>query len=256
MDISIIKIGGNVIDSDADLALFLQKFAAYEGKKILVHGGGKLATRLSARLEIPTRMIEGRRVTDEQTIEVVTMVYAGLVNKKITAQLQALDCNAIGLSGADARLIRATRRSPEPVDFGLVGDVDPSNIESQRLLDFIATGLVPVFCSITADSHGVLLNCNADAIARSLAIALAPTNRVKLIYCFEKKGLLADVNDDNSLIPNINQANCDELKKTGVISGGMIPKIDNAFEAINAGVNEVIIKSAADLDNEEGTKIR
>ncbi|MDR2423669.1 MAG: acetylglutamate kinase [Prevotellaceae bacterium] len=255
MEISVIKIGGNVIDHEASLNTFLEKFAAREGKKILVHGGGKLATRLSARLDIPTKMIDGRRVTDEQTIEVVTMVYAGLVNKKITARLQSLGCNAIGLSGADAGLIRAVKRSPEPVDFGLVGDLSPSSIDAPRLLDFLDSGLTPVFCSITANQQGVLLNCNADVIARSLAVALSPTNTVKLIYCFEKKGLLANVDDDNSVIPKISRANCEQLKNAGVISGGMIPKIDSAFDAIAAGVSEVIIKSASDLDNSEGTVV-
>jgi acetylglutamate kinase len=257
MEITVIKIGGNVIDNPEDLILFLKKFAVLPGNKILVHGGGKLATKLATQLDIPTTMIDGRRVTDSQTVEVVTMVYAGLINKTITAQLQSLGCDAVGFSGADAGLIKAMKRPPHPVDFGFVGDIPENGVNLERLMNFINMGLVPVFCSITADKYGVLLNCNADAIAQSIATAISSAGaQVKLIYCFEKQGLLANVDDDNSVIPLINSDNCEKLKKQGVISAGMIPKIDSAFKALNAGVKEVIIKSHLDLDeNNKGTKI-
>ncbi|MDR0560219.1 MAG: acetylglutamate kinase [Prevotellaceae bacterium] len=256
MNISVIKIGGNIIDDVENLALFLKKFTAFQGIKILVHGGGKLATKLADKLEIKTRMIDGRRVTDAATMDIVTMVYAGLINKQITAQLQATGCNAIGLSGADAGLITAVKRSPIPVDFGFVGDISVEGIDAKRLLDILNLGLVPVFCPITVDRHGTLLNCNADTIARSIAVALSSSHSVRLIYCFEKKGLLADVNDENSVISSINSENCDRLKSEGVISAGMIPKTDNAFGALREGVKEVVIKSFADLDIDSGTSIK
>ncbi|MDR1169332.1 MAG: acetylglutamate kinase [Prevotellaceae bacterium] len=257
MEITVVKIGGNVIDRPADLTSFLKNFAALSGNKILVHGGGKLATQLSAKLGIPAKMIDGRRVTDSQTIEIVTMVYAGLINKSITAQLQSLGCDAAGFSGADAGIIRAVKRSPCPVDFGFVGDIPDDGINAARLLTFINMGLVPVFCSITADEHGVLLNCNADTIAQSVATALSSAGAsAKLIYCFEKQGLLSDLNDDSSVIPLINSANCGKLKAEGIISAGMIPKIDNAFKALTTGVKEVVIKSHFDLNRDgKGTKI-
>jgi acetylglutamate kinase len=256
MEITVVKIGGNVIDNSGDLTSFLKKFAALSGNKILIHGGGKLATKLSAKLDVPTKMIEGRRVTDSQTIEIVTMVYAGLINTSITAQLQSLGCDAVGVSGADAGIIKAVKRPSDPIDFGFVGDIPDNGIDSVRLMTFLNMGLVPVFCSIIADKQGVLLNCNADTIAQSIATALSPASAVKLIYCFEKQGLLADINNDNSVIPLINTDNCEKLKAEGIISAGMIPKIDNAFKALNTDVKEVIIKSYLDLDNnDKGTKI-
>jgi acetylglutamate kinase len=257
IETTVVKIGGNVIDRPDDLTLFLKKFAALSGNKILIHGGGKLATKLSAKLEIPTKMIAGRRVTDSQTIEIVTMVYAGLINKSITAQLRSFGCDAAGLSGIDAGIIEAVKRSPVPVDFGFVGDIPDEGVNAARLLTFINMGLVPVLCSITADAQGVLLNCNADTVAQSVAIAISSVGiPVKLIYCFEKQGLLAELNDDNSVIPLINSDNCERLKAEGIITAGMIPKIDNAFKALNEGVDEVIIKSYFDLDeNSKGTKI-
>jgi acetylglutamate kinase len=257
MEITIVKIGGNVIDNHGELTSFLKKFAALSGNKILVHGGGKLASKLSAELNIPTKMIDGRRVTDSQTIGIVTMVYAGLINKTITAQLQSYGCNAAGLSGADAGMIKAVKRPPCPVDFGFVGDIPADGVNTEQLIRFIDMELVPVFCSIMADKEGVLLNCNADTVAQSIAGALSSSNAsVKLIYCFEKQGLLSDVNDDNSVIPLINSENCEKLKNEGIITVGMIPKIDNAFKALNTGVKEVIIKSYIDLDKDgKGTKI-
>jgi acetylglutamate kinase len=257
MKITVVKIGGNIIDKPEDLISFLKKFAALKGDKILIHGGGKLATKLSNKLDIPTKMIDGRRVTDSQTIEIVTMVYAGLINKTITAQLQSFGCNAAGFSGADAGLIKATKRSPLPVDFGFVGDILDNGINSRRLMQFVEMGIIPVFCSIMADEQGVLLNCNADTVAQSVATALSSEGTcVRLIYCFEKQGLLSDLNDDSSVIPLIDSGNCERLKSEGIITSGMIPKIDNAFKALNAGVREVVIKSHLDLDKDgKGTKI-
>lgn len=254
--LSIIKIGGNIIDNEVALKQFLKDFAAYPSPKILVHGGGKLATRLSEKLEIPTTMIDGRRVTDEETLRVVTMVYAGWINKTITAQLQALNCNAIGLSGADAGLIRATRRSPVPVDFGHVGDIASDGVDSQRIHSFLEQGVTPIFCSITADAEGRLLNCNADTIASAIAVAMVDTYNVRLIYCFEKQGVLSNPDDEQSVIPEINAENYTRLKSTGVVTHGMIPKIDNAFKAIDAGVKEVHIKHAANLNKGYGTLIK
>ncbi|MDR0385302.1 MAG: acetylglutamate kinase [Prevotellaceae bacterium] len=257
MEITVVKIGGNVIDQPGELASFLKDFADMQGCKILVHGGGKLATRLSADLGIPAKMIEGRRVTCARTVEIVTMVYAGLINKDITARLQALGCDAAGFSGADAGMIRAVKRSPYPVDFGFVGDIRSDGVNAARLLAFIEMGLVPVFCSIMADGQGVLLNCNADTVAQTVASALATVaGQVKLIYCFEKRGLLSNIDDDSSVIPLINSAECGKLKAGGIIAAGMIPKVDNAFNALNAGVKEVTIKSHLDLnDHSMGTKI-
>jgi acetylglutamate kinase len=257
METTVIKIGGNVIDKPGDLTLFLKKFADLPGNKILVHGGGKLATNLSAKLNIATKMIDGKRVTDSQTIEIVTMVYAGLINKNITAQLRSFGCDAIGLSGVDAGIIKTVKRSPVPLDFGFVGDIPDNGINVTRLLTFINMGLVPVFCSITADEQGVLLNCNADTVAQSIATAISFAGvPIKLIYCFEKQGLLANINDDSSVIPLINSGNCEKLKAEGIITAGMIPKIDNAFKALNAGVEEVVIKSHLDMDDSsKGTKI-
>ncbi|MDR1338915.1 MAG: acetylglutamate kinase [Prevotellaceae bacterium] len=256
MEITVVKIGGNVIDRPEDLTVFLKKFAALPGNKILVHGGGKMASKFSAKLDIPTKMIDGRRVTDSQTIGIVTMVYAGLINKTITAQLQSYGCNAAGLSGADAGMIKAVKRSPYPVDFGFVGDIPTDGVNAGLLMKFIDMELVPVFCSITADGQGVLLNCNADTVARSIAGALSFSDAaVRLIYCFEKQGLLSDPNDDNSVIPLINSDNCEKLKNEGIITSGMIPKIDNAFEALNEGVKEVVIKSYFNLDKTDSGTI-
>jgi acetylglutamate kinase len=256
MEISVVKIGGNVIDNPEALRCFVEKFAVRTGKKILIHGGGKVATSISTKLGIPTKIIDGRRITDWETVRVVTMVYAGLINKTLVSQLQALGCNALGLSGADAGLIKAVKRNPKPIDFGYVGDVPVECVNAKQLLNFIDGELVPVLCSITADKDGTLLNCNADTIAQSVAVALSQHHQVELIYCFDKKGLLADVNDDNSAIPVINPENCAKLKADGVISDGMIPKIDNAFAALNAGVKKVVIKSYSDVDNDKGTIIK
>ncbi|MCI9284544.1 MAG: acetylglutamate kinase [Muribaculaceae bacterium] len=254
--ITVVKIGGNIVDSPEALASFVSDFAAMPGRKILVHGGGKEATRLSARLDIPTVMLEGRRVTTRETLDVVTMVYAGLINKRIVSMLQAAGCNAIGLSGADGDAIRATRRSPHPVDYGYVGDIDPSGVSASLISRLLDGGFTPVFCAITHDGHGTLLNCNADTVASSVAIASASIAPVDLVYCFEQPGVMADIDRPDSLIPLITPATYAGLRADGTVSKGMIPKLDNAFRAISAGVESVVIKHAANLNNPTGTTLR
>ncbi|MCI9608129.1 MAG: acetylglutamate kinase [Muribaculaceae bacterium] len=253
--ITVVKIGGNVVDNPEALGRFVTDFAKLPGKKILIHGGGKEATRLSARLGIETTMIDGRRVTSRETLDVVTMVYAGLVNKRIVAALQAAGCNAIGLSGADAAVITATKRPAAPVDYGFVGDIDPAKINSSFIDTLLSSGIVPVFCAITHDGNGSLLNCNADSVASAVAIAASRIDTATLVFCFEKNGVLADVDNPDSVIPAINRANYSALRADGTVSKGMIPKIDNAFAAIDAGVDSVTIKHSDNLLSNSGTTI-
>lgn len=252
--ITVVKIGGNVIDSPEGLEQFLIDFAALEGKKILVHGGGKIATRIGERLGLKTTMINGRRVTDKDTLNLVTMVYAGLVNKDVVARLLPLGCDAIGMCGADGGLIYSRRRSPEPVDFGEVGDVESVNLDTLRTL--LDGDLTPVVCAITTDGLGHILNTNADSVASAMALGATPLDEVKLIYCFEKPGVLLDVENDDSVIPLINHDKFHELKEGGNVHQGMLPKLENALQAVDAGVKEVWIKSAASLAiPDAGTKI-
>ena len=253
--IKVVKIGGNVIDSEAALERFVADFAAMEGPKILVHGGGKLATRLAEKLEIPTTMIDGRRVTDRDTLDVVTMVYAGLVNKHVVALLQAAGCNAIGLSGADANVVKAARRAATPIDFGFVGDIAVEGVDADFILSLTERGVVPVFCSIMHDGNGTLLNCNADSVASAVAIAVAQKADTELVFCFEKAGVMADVDDPNSVIAKICPQSYKELLADGVVNKGMIPKIDGAFRALECGVKVVTIKHSAQLSEDSGTKI-
>ena len=253
--IKVVKIGGNVIDNETALAQFVVDFAALEGSKVLVHGGGKLATRLAEKLEIPTTMIDGRRVTDAQTLDVVTMVYAGLVNKKVVAMLQAAGCNAIGLSGADANVVKATRRAAKPIDFGFVGDISVEGVDADFILSLTERGVVPVFCSIMHDGNGTLLNCNADSVASAVAVAVAQKAETELLFCFEKAGVMADIDDPNSVIPEIRPQSYKTLLADGVVNKGMIPKIDGAFRALESGVKVVTIKHSADLSKDSGTKI-
>lgn len=253
--VKVVKIGGNVIDNEQALRAFLADFAKIQGPKVLVHGGGKIATRLSEKLGITTTMIDGRRVTDRQTIDVVTMVYAGLVSKHIVALLQAEGCNAIGLSGADASVIRAVRRAAMPIDFGFVGDISTSGVDAEFILSLIERGIVPVFCSIMHDGEGELLNCNADTVASSVAMALAEKVDTELIFCFEKRGVLTDIDNPNSVIGTIRSDNYKELLSEGVVNKGMIPKIDNALKAVSEGVKSVTIKHSEELLVESGTKI-
>lgn len=255
-NITVVKIGGNVIDNEAALQRFVADFAALPSPKILIHGGGKLATRLAKRLEVPTTMIGGRRVTDAVTIEIVTMVYAGGVNKRIVAALQAAGCNALGLSGADANMIPAVRRSPVPVDYGFVGDIDATKINASMLGVMLDAGITPIFCAITHDGEGTLLNSNADSVASAVAVAassLAPTD---LVICFEKQGVLADVADEGSVISHISKVDFEPLCASGVVSQGMIPKVENALKACESGVRSVVIKhSERLLECGSGTKI-
>lgn len=254
--LTILKIGGNIIDVPYLLEKFISDFVKTEGPKILIHGGGKLASELSAKMGIETKMHEGRRITDYETLKLVTMVYAGLINKEIVAGFQKDGCNAIGLSGADANIIPATRRAPQPIDFGYVGDVNPQMINDRFLFSLLSMGITPVICAITHDGNGSLLNTNADTIASSIAIAMSKHYSTKLVYCFEKNGVLLDPDDDDSVISLITYDHFQNLKKEGIISKGMIPKLDNAFKAISNGVSEVEIKHASNLNLQIGTLLK
>lgn len=254
-DIKIVKIGGNVIDNPTALRSFIEDFAKLSGPKALIHGGGKEATRLSGKLGIETQMVNGRRVTDRETLDVVTMVYAGLINKRIVALLQAAGCDAIGLCGADANVIKATRRPAVPFDYGYVGDINPTDINTAFIRNMLDNGVTPVFCAINHDGNGELLNCNADSVASAVAIACSEIAPTDLTFCFEKDGVLSDVDDPTSLIRSVNGSNYADLKNSGAISGGMLPKIDNAFAAVSKGVRSVTIKSSSKLLDDTGTKI-
>ena len=253
--INVVKIGGNVIDNPDALKAFVSDFAKLPGKKILVHGGGKEATRLSAKLDIETKMIDGRRVTDRPTLDVVTMVYAGLINKRIVAMLQSEGCNAIGLSGADGNAICATRRNPKPIDYGFVGDISTDGVNAAFIVNLLQQGVTPVFCAINHDGKGELLNCNADSVASAVAVACAQIAPTSLTFCFEKPGVLTDVNDESTLISHIDLKSYPSLIKSGAVTDGMLPKIDNAFKAIQSGVDSVTIKSSAQLLADTGTTI-
>lgn len=248
-DLYVIKIGGKVIDNSENLHRFLKDFTALPKKKILVHGGGKVATQLSETLGIEPKLVDGRRITDIETLRVVTMVYGGLINKNIVAQLQRFGTNAIGLTGADGDFIRAKKRPVKAVDYGFVGDLDENSIQPNNIDSLMAAGFTPVFCALTHDGQGQLLNTNADTIASALAVALADQYRTTLIYCFEKKGVLKDIDDEGSLIGEITPRGYEELKARQVIHSGMLPKLDNAFKAIACGVKEVIIGHSEDLGN-------
>jgi acetylglutamate kinase len=250
----VIKIGGNVIDEPEALDAFLKDFASIAAPKLLVHGGGKIATRLGDQLGIVSQYVQGRRITDGATIDLVTMVYGGLVNKKMVAALQAKGCQAIGLTGADANCLPAVKRPATTIDYGWVGDVLASSVNTRVLRSFLADGLVPVMAPLTHDGQGHMLNTNADTIASALAVALSADYRVRLIYCFDKKGVLEDVQREDSVISLINKENHARLLAEGKLADGIIPKIDNAFDAIGAGVQEVLIGDARDLlQNVTGT---
>lgn len=249
--LSVVKIGGNVLDNAEKLAVFIRQFATLKGAKILVHGGGKIATELSEKLGIPAQLIDGRRVTTADSLEVVTMVYAGLINKNLVAQLQGLQTNAIGLSGADANLIQAKKRIHPNIDFGFVGDLEETSVSVQTLKNFLDAGLCPVFSAITHNGQGQLLNTNADTIASAIAQALSSFFETTLIYGFEKKGVLEDVANVNSVITHINQEQYIELKNKGLIHSGMLPKLDAAFTALNGGIARVIIGDACEINQLE-----
>ncbi|MCE6990523.1 acetylglutamate kinase [Dyadobacter sp. CY323] len=241
----IVKIGGNVIDNPEACDAFLKDFVKLDAPKILVHGGGKVATQIAAKLQIETQMVDGRRITDKPMLDVVTMVYGGLVNKNLVAQLQAGECNAIGLTGADGGIIRSVKRPVKTIDYGFVGDIEEVN--AQQINALLNSSLVPVIAPLTYSSDGTLLNTNADTMASATAVAMAKHFDVNLIYCFEKKGVLSDPDDDDAVIPSLNPVSYSTYKNSGVINKGMIPKLDNAFAALEAGVDRVTICHANDL---------
>ena len=283
--IRVVKIGGNVVDNQELLREFVKDFAAMPGMKILVHGGGVMASQMQKEMGMVPQMIEGRRVTDEETLKVVTMVYAGWCNKHITALLQAQGCNAIGLCGADGNVIKAMKRPPvyvesmgQDVDYGYVGDVNADSVNAGFVYSLLERGIVPVFNAINHDGAGNLLNTNADTIASSVAISMANyryrsprevccrceecthcsddgrlTHETELIYCFEKDGVLYDKDDDGSVIPEIDKTRFAELKAEGIVADGMLPKLTNSFKAIDSGVARVVIKHARNLLNNKGT---
>ncbi|MDD3509513.1 MAG: acetylglutamate kinase [Parabacteroides sp.] len=252
--LTIIKVGGKIVEEEATLRKLLQDFSALEGYKILVHGGGRSATKIASQLGIESQMVEGRRITDAESLKVVTMVYGGLVNKSIVAGLQSLNVNALGLTGADMNLIRSEKRPVTTVDYGYVGDV--KEVNATLLVSLIKQGIVPVLAPLTHDKEGNMLNTNADTIAGETAKALATSFDVTLVYCFEKKGVLRDENDDHTLIPLINRNTFTQLVTEGIIQGGMIPKLENSFQAIEAGVKEVIITKADAIAPGQGTCVK
>jgi acetylglutamate kinase len=246
-DLYVIKIGGNIIDDESLLSSFLKKFAAIPGKKILVHGGGKMATRMAEKMGVPQQLVDGRRVTDAETLKIVTMVYAGYINKNIVARLQSFQCNATGICGADGNSILAHKRIRTGLDYGFAGDID--SINADWLGTLLNQGLTIVMAPITHDGKNQLLNTNADTIAQEMAKALSKSFQVQLIYSFEKTGVLLDVDDENSVIRSLNPAYYQELKESKKIFAGMVPKLDNAFAAISQGVKKVIIGKGEDIGN-------
>lgn len=253
--LTVVKVGGAVVEDEAQLAQLLKDFSAIEGKKVLVHGGGRRATQVAASLGIESKMVNGRRITDTEMLNVVTMVYGGLVNKNLVARLQANGVNALGLTGADIDVIRSHKRPlKDGIDYGFVGDVDKAN--GQMLSRLIEEGITPVMAPLTHDGQGTILNTNADTIASETAKALAPYYDVTLIFSFEKKGVLSNPDDDDSVIPVITHADFIKYKEDGTISGGMLPKIENALAAIDAGVGRVIITLATAIDGHAGTVIQ
>lgn len=239
--LQIIKIGGNSMDDTEQLNNFLRDFSSLKEKKILVHGGGKLATEMGVILGISSQMVNGRRVTDEATLKIAVMVYAGYVNKMIVSRLQAEGCNAVGLSGADGNIIKSRKRQKGEIDFGFVGDIDYEAIQTELLEDLMGKGYVPIICAITHDKKGQLLNTNADTVVTKLAIALAKKFDTKLTYCFDKKGVLTEVADDTTIISKLNHSEYLHLLSNESISKGMIPKLENAFEALEQGIKSIKI---------------
>ena len=247
--LNIYKIGGNVIDNEEFLTNILSYISSDKSNKILIHGGGKIANELLKQLGIEPQMVDGRRITDKQTLRIVTMVYAGWINKNIVARLQSLKCNAIGLTGADANCIPASKRIITTIDYGFVGDVEPTEIHVLNIRNLLDNSLMPVFAPITHDNQGNLLNTNADTIASSLSIAFCKEYKVKLVYCLEKNGVLYDSENDNSVISELNENSYLEFKLKSVIHSGMIPKLDNAFSALKKGVSEIVICGPGAFDS-------
>lgn len=257
--IRVVKIGGKVVEDDAKLLAFCKDFARLEGPKILVHGGGVMASKLQEDLGLKPQMVEGRRVTDQRTLKIVTMVYAGWCNKHIVATLQSLGCNAIGLAGCDASIIKAQKREPKILsdgqtrqDYGYVGDVTSNSINIQSIEQLLKLGLVPIICAINHDGSGNLLNTNADTVASSISSAFG----AELLYCFEKNGVLCRLDDDSSVIPLINPEIFERLKAEGIVDAGMIPKLDNSFAALRQGAVSVVIKNSTELLTDLGTKLQ
>lgn len=251
--LTVIKVGGKIVEESESLNDLLNKFSAINGAKTLVHGGGRSATRIANQLGIESTMVNGRRITDETMLQVVTMVYGGLVNKGIVAGLQARGINALGLTGADLAIIKSEKRPVKDIDYGFVGDV--KEVNSDMLTNLIELGILPVMAPLSYSKEYGLLNTNADTIAAETAKALSKHYETTLIYCFEKKGVLFDENDDNSVIPTITPELFEEYKTKGIIQGGMIPKLENAFDALHAGVTRVIITQAAELGSNTGTSV-
>lgn len=252
--LTLIKVGGKIVEEEKSLTRLLHDFAGIDGYKILVHGGGRSATRLASQLGVETKMVNGRRITDLEMLKIVTMVYGGLVNKNIVAGLQALNINALGLTGADMNLICSDKRPVKDIDYGYVGDV--KKVNAGFLVSLLQQHIVPVLAPLTHDKQGHLLNTNADTIAGETAKALAPYFDVTLVFCFEKKGVLTDENDDNSVIPELTAGLFKQYVEDGIIQGGMVPKLENSFEAIRSGVKEVIITHASDINKNSGTRVK
>ena len=251
--LTLIKVGGKIVEEPDTLQQLLRDFSSIEGHKVLVHGGGRSATKIASQLGIESQMINGRRITDAEMLKVVTMVYGGLVNKNIVAGLQALQVNALGLTGADMNIMRSDKRPVKDVDYGFVGDV--KEVNADVLASLIQQGIVPVLAPLTHDKQGHMLNTNADTIAGEAAKALAKYFDVTLMFCFEKKGVLLNEDDDESVIPEIDRASFQKYVAEGIIQGGMIPKLENAFQAIDAGVKEVIITQASEIHKHTGTRV-
>ena len=252
-NLTIVKAGGSLLEVPAELDIFLDQFISIEGKKLMVHGGGKIANQVLEKLGMEPKMIDGRRITDKETLDVVTMVYGGLVNKKAVAALQSKGCNAIGLSGPDAGVIISRKRVNSTIEYGFVGDID--SIDHDFIMKLIGLGLVPVFSPITMSPEGQLLNTNADHIAASIAVSLSCCYKVKLIYCFEKPGVLSNLSDGGSVLPEIDLETYHSLKTKNVIANGMLPKLDNCYNALAKGVDMILITNGIGLGQGVGTKV-
>lgn len=252
--LTIVKVGGKIVEDDTSLKQLLERFSKIKGYKLLVHGGGRSATKMAEQLGIESKMVDGRRITDAETLKVVTMIYGGLVNKNIVAKLQAIGVDAIGLTGVDMDIMRSEKRPVKAIDYGYVGDVKA--VSAEKLYTLIKHDIVPVLAPLTHDGKGNMLNTNADTIAGEAAKALASSFAVELVYCFEKAGVLMDENDDNSVIPQLDRTDFESLVDKKIIQGGMIPKLENAFESIDAGVVSVVITQAENIGSNKGTRIK